>query len=84
MAVRDSSNIDAIADNFDEVQIIIPKDIYSINPSFFEELFVNVVIKFGRDDFFKKFKIISEGSYNYEKPLTEAIDRILRTNTALG
>ncbi|MBS1926853.1 MAG: DUF4325 domain-containing protein [Bacteroidetes bacterium] len=82
--VRETSKLDEIEAQFSEVHIVIPKEIYSIIPSFFEELFLNVVLKLGRDKFLSKFKIESQGDYKYEKPLNEAIDRILRTKTALG
>jgi hypothetical protein len=82
--VRKASKIDEIESSYDEVFIIIPDNIYSINPSFFEELFVNVVLKLGRENFLKKFKFESVGNYNYERPLTEAIIRILRKKTAIG
>ncbi len=82
--VRKASKIDEIDSRYHEVVIIIPKNIYSINPSFFEELFVNVVIKHGRGAFLSKYKFVSEGDYNYERPLSEAITRILRTNSAIG
>lgn len=81
--VRIESKIDNIEKEFESVEIIIPENIYSINPSFFEELFVNVVTKLGKDEFLEKFKFTSLGEYNYEKPLNEAIDRILRSKTAL-
>lgn len=82
--VRIRSNIDEIENKFSEVYIIIPENIYSINPSFFEELFLNVVLKLGKDNFLNKFKFESLGSYQYQKPLIEAIDRILRKKTAIG
>ena len=86
--VRINSKIDEIESEYDEVKIIIPGNIYSINPSFFEELFVNVVKKLGKEGFEKKFKfqpdVNSENTYNYDRSLTEAIIRILRTKTALG
>jgi|ERR1035437_7597825 hypothetical protein len=82
--VRKHSDIDKIENQYPNVIIIIPNNIYSINPSFFEELFVNVVTKLGKENFLAKFNFISEGSYNYEKPLSEAIERILRNNTAIG
>ena len=37
--VRENSKIDEIENNFDEVNIIIPDNIYAINASFFEEFF---------------------------------------------
>ena len=82
--VREVSKLDEIETKFPEVHIIIPAEIYSIIPSFFEELFLNVVLKLGREKFLGKFKFESQGDYKYEKPLNEAIDRILRTKTALG
>lgn len=82
--VRKASDIDEIEKKYDEIFIIIPDNIYSINPSFFEELFVNVVLKLGREKFMEKFKFQSIGNYNYERPLSEAIIRILRKKTAIG
>ena len=81
--IRKKSNLDKIENEHASVNIIIPDDIYSINPSFFEELFVNVVQKLGKEEFMKKFVFTSEGDYNYQKPLQEAIERILRKKTAL-
>jgi hypothetical protein len=82
--VRKNSNLDAIESSNDEVIIIIPSNVYAINPSFFEELFLNAVLKLGRETFLTKFKFKSEAKFNYEKPLFEAIDRILRNKTAIG
>ncbi len=82
--VRTESKIDELEKNNEKVIIYIPAEIYSINPSFLEELFVNVVLKLGKDDFFKKFEFINEGTYDYEKVLTEAVIRILRKKTAIG
>lgn len=81
--VRKTSKIDDIENSYDNVTIIIPDNVYSINPSFFEELFINVVKKLGKERFLQKFNFISEGSYDYKKQLHEAIDRILRPKTAL-
>lgn len=81
--VRIDCNIDNLENEYNSIEIIIPDNIYSINPSFFEELFVNVVTKLGKDKFLEKFKFISIGEYDYVKPLNEAIDRILRSKTAL-
>ena len=55
--VREQSKIDEIEQSYDEVKIIIPNNIYSINPSFFEELFVNKVVPIDSNDsreFFEK------------------------------
>jgi hypothetical protein len=81
---RKDSNINSLEMKYDKIIIIIPKNVYSIIPSFFEELFLDVVLKLKRDKFLKKFEFRSLGEYKYEKPLNEAIERILRTNTAIG
>lgn len=82
--VRVDSRIDLIEAKYPEVHIIIPDNIYSINPSFFEELFINVVQRLGKEKFLEKFRFQSLGRYNYEKPLNEALDRLLRVRTAIG
>lgn len=82
--VRKRSNIDELEEKYDKIKIVIPKDIRSINPSFFEEMLKNVVKKLGRKGFLDKFTFQSEGEYNYHRPLNEAIDRILRPDTAIG
>lgn len=81
---RYDSRINEIEATYEEVFIIIPENVYSIIPSFFEELFLDVVLKLGREKFFNKFNFKSLGDYKYEKPLNEAIYRILRKNTAIG
>ncbi|MDV6169500.1 DUF4325 domain-containing protein [Flavobacterium sp. DG1-102-2] len=81
--VRVESGIDELSKSFDTIEFIIPDNLFSINPSFFEELFVNVVTELGEERFFRKFHFTNRGSYSYEKPLREAINRILRENTAL-
>ena len=81
--VREESNIDEIETKYDTVNIVIPDNIYSINPSFFEEFLVNVVKKLGKEEFLKKFNFSSEGDYEYSSPLNQAIDRILKNQTAL-
>ena len=61
--VRENSRIDDIDSKYETIEIIIPENIKSINPSFFEELFRNVVIKHGRDEFMNKYKFRSLGTY---------------------
>jgi hypothetical protein len=82
--VRKATKLDEMEEESEYISIIIPDNIYSINPSFFEELFVNVVLKLGKENFMQKFHFKSIGNYNYERPLSEAITRILRKNTAIG
>lgn len=81
--VRSESYIDDKEKEFDEVRIIIPTDIYSINPSFLEEFLINVVSKLGALGFYKKFIFENIGDYKIDQDLEEAIERILRTENAL-
>ncbi len=82
--VRDKSGIDKKIEEFDKVFIEIPEDIYSINPSFLEEFLKNAVIKLGKNEFMKKVEFVAKGAYNVNKTLSEAVDRILHTETAIG
>lgn len=81
--VRNACKIDSLASQYEVIYFIIPENLFSINPSFFEELFVNVVKKYKEEGFYKKFHFENKGEYPFEKPLKEAIKRILRENTAL-
>ncbi len=82
--VREKSNIDTIEPMYDKITITIPQDISSINPSFLEEFFENVVMKLGEVGFYQKFSFINEGRYKIESDLTEAVERILREENALA
>lgn len=81
--VRRQSKIDELEAQYDKVIIIIPDNVYSINPSFLEEFLVNVVQKLGRNAFLEKFEFVSEGDYEYQTPLIQAIDRIMKSKNAL-
>ena len=81
--VKNKSNINTIFDENEKIEFIIPDNLFSINPSFFEELFIDIVLKNGKEIFFNKMVFINKGKYQFEKPLNEAIDRILREKTAL-
>lgn len=83
-AVRKESKIDKLIEKYESLKFYIPNNIYSINPSFFEELFSNVVSNLGVEKFFNKIEFINEGDYDYEENLKEAVDRIVRTESALG
>ncbi len=82
--VREASRIDQLEANNDKVVVEIPSDIYSINPSFFEELFFNVVNKLKKEEFLRKFTFDAKGEYDFQDELMEAIDRILNDATAIG
>lgn len=80
--VRDKSNIDQIFADYDNITIIIPKDVYSITPSFLEELFVNIVNKYGKTALLEKIHWDNNG-YDIFSQLDEAIERILQKKTGL-
>lgn len=84
ISVREASKIDIIEPNCEQIQIIVPSDIRSINPSFLEEFLINIVLKLGKDKFNQKIKFIQNGRYNVNNDLEEAIDRILREENALS
>lgn len=81
--VRTKSKIDEVEPDFEHIDIVVPDDIGSINPSFLEEFLVNVVTKLRKDGFNRKFTFINEGRYKIQRDLDEAIDRILREDNAL-
>ncbi|MPS66648.1 DUF4325 domain-containing protein [Chryseobacterium sp.] len=83
LEVKTSSKINDLANEYDIIEFIIPDNLFTINPSFFEELFIDIVQKIGKEGFYKKFEFKNLGKYQYQKPLSEAIDRILREKTAL-
>jgi len=82
--VRNASRIDQLETEVDFISIIIPTDIGSINPSFLEEFLFNVVNKLKADGFNKKISFQNEGRYKILSDLNEAIERILREETALS
>lgn len=81
--VRNASRIDELEAESEEIVIQIPADIGSINPSFLEEFLLHVVLKLQQDNFFKKFRFENKGRYKINTDLQEAVERILREETAL-
>ncbi len=82
--VRVRSKVDELEANSQLITVIIPETISSINPSFLEELFKNVVKKLGKDKFLHKFNFINNGRYKIQIDLKEAIERILEDDNALS
>ncbi len=82
-SVRERSKIDELITQFEKIILVIPDNIYSINPSFLEEFLVNVVEKLGKEGFYKTFEIKNKGTYGFDRRLHEAVDSILRTRTGL-
>lgn len=84
LEVKKASKINDLESQFEEIEIIIPEDIGSINPSFLEEFLFDVVRKLKEEAFFKKFKFTNNGRYKILQDLQEAVDRILRDENALS
>lgn len=83
-SVRGQSKINELETNFEFIEVVIPKDIRSINPSFLEEFLDGVVIKLKPTEFRRRFSFTNDGGrYNIEPDLDEAIESILREETAL-
>ncbi|HEX8515623.1 MAG TPA: DUF4325 domain-containing protein [Bacteroidia bacterium] len=82
--VRNKCQIDSVEPNYEKIIITIPPDISSINPSFLEEFFENIVTKLGETAFYNKFSFVNEGRYKIDTDLAEAIERILREENALA
>ena len=68
----------------EDVTVIIPPDIRSINPSFLEEFLQHVVLRLGAQNFYAKFHFENPGLYKIQNDLKEAVERILRTENALA
>jgi hypothetical protein len=85
ISVRENTKIDVLVSENKQVEIIIPTDIMSINPSFLEEFLTNVVKSLGKEGFYKKIKFASDSKrYDIALDLEEAVDRILRNENALS
>lgn len=83
--IREESKIDSLVDENELVNIKIPSDVMSINPSFLEEFLLNIVTKLGKHNFYKKVRFVTESTrYDISEDLEEAVDRILRSNSALS
>ena len=81
--VREQSEIDKIERESERILIKIPDDIGSINPSFLEEFLFHIVVKLKPDAFFDKVQFENNGRYKIDTDLKEAVDRILRDESAL-
>lgn len=80
-SVREQSRLDSLFDENDSIVINIPNDIFSITPSFLEELLYNVVLKNGKEKVLSKLKFV--GDYDIESSLEQAVERILQKKNGL-
>lgn len=79
--VRNLSGIDSLFSTEEPITIIIPDDIFSITPSFLEELFKNIVEQYGKETTLQNVRF--EGKYKIQNAFDEALDRILQQKTGL-
>ncbi|MDE6769426.1 MAG: DUF4325 domain-containing protein, partial [Muribaculaceae bacterium] len=47
--VRVQSGIDNLFSESEPLKVVIPDDVFSITPSFLEELFKNIVMRYGKE-----------------------------------
>ncbi len=66
-----------------KVNVVIPTRILSISPTFFEELFKNVIKHLGKDLFYKTVHFTNEGKYKIDADLETAVYNVLRENNML-
>lgn len=78
--VREKSKIDDLFSE-DGLEVTIPNEIFSITPSFLEELFKNIVLKHGKQRTLDNVKFI--GQYDIQGSFEESINRILQQKTGL-
>lgn len=79
--VRRRSHIDDFIKSGDVIHIKVPEDIYSINPSFLEEFLYTAVKEYGKEGY-KKY-VFFEEPFRFKRQLNEAVERIIRSSTAL-
>ena len=79
--VKESTHINELINMFDVVNIKVPDNIGSINPSFLEEFLYDVVIELGEEKTYEKVVFLCPGNYvdSMKSDVDESISRILRT-----
>jgi hypothetical protein len=83
--VRTKSKLVELEKTYDQIIILIPEVVMSINPSFLEELLYEVVQKLGKKEFNRRITFKSDSKrYDIADDLDDAIDRILRKGNALS
>lgn len=79
MECREQFNITRIDAAPENVVVSIPKDIYSVNTSFFLGLFGDSVRKFGRDRFLSKYRF--ECDDVHRETIKYGVERALKEST---
>ena len=84
IAVRIEKKLDEIDKSEEQVTVVIPKDTWTINSSFFGGLFEKSVMDLGRDRFLEKYTFVfddgsglsSELRQNIEEGIHDALNEI--------
>lgn len=76
--VRIKSRIDELFSGIEPLTVVVPDDVFSVTPSFLEEMFKNVVLKYGRNAVLENVKF--KGKYRIQSALDEAVNRIMQRN----
>lgn len=83
--IRMKSKLDELIERGENIEIIVPEEVMSVNPSFLEEFLFNAVKRLGKEEFYKRVTFKNSNvRYNVGSDVEEAIDRILRSNNALA
>lgn len=82
--VREKSHIDDYIDSDARVTVEVPADTLSVNASFLEELFYNIVRNLGKSRFKERFAVKNNSRFDLTEDLEMALDRIERNNSALA
>ena len=65
----------------DAVTLVIPKDTYSVNMSFFLGLFANSIRQLGKQEFYKRYQF--EGDAIHLDEIPDYVDQALKESFAL-
>ena len=73
--------LNELDDSPDEIEVIIPEDIISLNISFFLNMFGESVRKLGKDGFINHYKFVSDPVL--EPGIQQGIEQALKRSSAL-
>lgn len=79
--IRIRSKLDELIERGENIEVIVPKEVMSVNPSFLEEFLFNAVKRLDKEEFYKRVTFLNGNErYDVGSDVDEAIDRILRSN----
>lgn len=78
IALRNGTRIDDLEKDNEYIKIIFPRHITSVSTDFLEEFLGNIIIKLDGDqeELLRRFTVVSEGNYNFDRYLKDAIKRV--------